>query len=215
MHLTPKEQDRLTIFTLAELARRRQARGRRLNVPETIAVICDEVMERAWDGASLDEVVAHGRSVLGTDDVMEEVPGVLRYLEVDVLFPSGTALVAITEPVGPPPADAPGAVRAGETPITINAGRPTVDVEVENVGAATVQVSSHYHFFEVNQALVFDRGAALGMRLDIAAGSAIGWAPGDRRRVTLVPLAGERVAFGFSGQVQGPAQGPVEGASRG
>ena len=73
MHLTPRELDRLTIFSAAELARRRRSRGRRLNVPEAIAVICDEVLEAAWDGASLAEVIEHGRSVLGPDDVMDGV----------------------------------------------------------------------------------------------------------------------------------------------
>ena len=75
MHLTPKELDRLTIFSAAELARRRRSRGRRLNVPEAIAVISDEVLEAAWDGASLEEVIERGRSVLGPGDVMDGVRG--------------------------------------------------------------------------------------------------------------------------------------------
>ena len=73
MKLTPKEQDRLTIFTLAELARRRRARGIKLNYPEAVALICDEVMEEARAGRSYDEVIAHGKQVLTEADVMEEI----------------------------------------------------------------------------------------------------------------------------------------------
>lgn len=207
MHLTPRERNRLEIFTAAELARRRRSRGRRLNVPEAIALISDEVLECAWDGASLDEVITHARSVLGPDDVMDGVRDVLRHLEVDALFPSGTALVAVDDPIGPPSpagsARAPGAIRTPEGSVTVNSGRVTADLEVMNTGPETVFVSSHYHFFECNPALEFDRPQALGMRLDIAAGTAISWQPGERRRVRLVALAGRGVAYGFRGLVQG------------
>ncbi len=209
MHLTPKEQERLTIFTAAELARRRQARGRRLNVPEAIAIISDEALECAWDGASLAEVIEHAQSVLGPDDVMAGVREIVRHLEIDALFPSGTALVTIDDPIGAPSpqaaADAPGAVRTPDGTLTVNAGRVTVELDVANAGEETVFVSSHYHFFECNPALVFDRPAALGMRLDIAAGTAVSWDPGQRRRVRLVALAGQAVAYGFRGLVQGTA----------
>jgi urease subunit gamma/beta len=209
MHLTPKEQERLTIFTAAELARRRQARGRRLNVPEAIAIISDEVLECAWDGASLAEVIEHAQSVLGPDDVMAGVREIIRHLEIDALFPSGTALVTIDDPIGTPSpqaaADAPGAIRTPDGTLTVNAGRATVELDVANAGEETVFVSSHYHFFECNPALAFDRPAALGMRLDIAAGTAVSWDPGQRRRVRLVALAGQSVAYGFRGLVQGTA----------
>ncbi|HEV7624873.1 MAG TPA: urease subunit gamma, partial [Streptomyces sp.] len=71
MHLTPRENERLQLFTAAELARRRRSRGRRLNAPEAIALICDEVLEAAWDGLSMDEVIAVGRGVLTEDEVLE------------------------------------------------------------------------------------------------------------------------------------------------
>jgi urease subunit gamma/beta len=219
MHLTPRELDRLMIFSAAELARRRRSRGRRLNVPETIAVICDEVLEAAWDGASLAEVIEHGRSVLGPDDVMDGVREVVRHVEIEALFPSGTALVAIDDPVGTPSpgeyAAGPGAVHTPEGTVTVNPVRATVELDVTNASEETVFVSSHYHFFESNAALRFDRSQALGMRLDIPAGTAIGWGPGERRRVRLVALAGRGVAYGFRGLVQGPASGSPEGTSGG
>jgi urease subunit gamma/beta len=207
MHLTPKEQDRLAIFTAAELARRRRSRGRRLNVPEAIAIISDEVFECAWDGASLEEVIEHAQSVLGPDDVMAGVCEAVRHLEIDALFPSGTALVAIDDPIGTPSAEvyaaAPGAVHTPGGSLTVNSGRVTAELDVINTGNETVFISSHYHFFECNPALEFDRPMALGMRLDIAAGTAVSWNPGEHRRVRLVALAGRGVAYGFRGLVQG------------
>jgi urease subunit gamma/beta len=211
MHLTPRENERLAIFTAAELARRRRARGRRLNVTEAIAIISDEALECAWDGASLAEVIEHACSVLGPGDVMDGVREIVRHVEIDALFPSGTALVAIDDPIGAPSpeqlAAAPGAIAVPDETVILNAGRAAVELEVTNDGEETVFVSSHYHFFECNQALRFDRPAALGMRLDIAAGTAVSWEPGERRRVRLVALAGAGVAYGFRGLVQGPAAG--------
>ncbi|OEV11474.1 urease subunit gamma [Streptomyces nanshensis] len=103
MHLTPRENERLQLFTAAELARRRRARGRRLNAPEAIALVCDEVLEAAWDGLSMDEVVAAGRAVLGPEDVLEGVAAMVPTVQVEALFPSGTALVAVDDPIGRTP----------------------------------------------------------------------------------------------------------------
>ncbi|MFM8259450.1 MAG: urease subunit beta [Vulcanococcus sp.] len=88
--------------------------------------------------------------------------------------------------------------------IELNAGRPITTVLVANSGDRPVQVGSHFHFFEANEALQFDRDATRGLRLDIPAGTAIRFEPGDSRTVQLVPLAGERRVFGFNGLINGP-----------
>lgn len=87
--------------------------------------------------------------------------------------------------------------------IDLNAGREPVTIEVSNTGDRPIQVGSHYHFAETNEALVFDRSAAMGMRLDIAAGTAIRFEPGQQRSVVVIPYAGDRQVFGFRGQVMG------------
>ena len=97
----------------------------------------------------------------------------------------------------------PGEILTPEGDIELNAGAPTVTLEVANTGDRPVQVGSHYHFFETNAALDFDRDKARGMRLDIAAGTAVRFEPGQRREVTLVPYAGDRVAIGFNQKVMG------------
>jgi urease subunit beta len=91
--------------------------------------------------------------------------------------------------------------KAGE--IELNAGRPTITLEVANTGDRPIQVGSHYHFFESNEALKFDRAKARGMRLDIAAGTAVRFEPGQTRTVQLVAYAGKRVVHGFNGKIEG------------
>jgi len=97
----------------------------------------------------------------------------------------------------------PGELFPAEGEIELNAGRETLTLEVANTGDRPVQVGSHYHFAETNPALDFDREASRGMRLDIAAGTAVRFEPGQRREVTLVPYAGDRRVFGFNGKVMG------------
>jgi urease subunit beta len=97
----------------------------------------------------------------------------------------------------------PGELMPAEGTIELNAGRPTVTLTVANTGDRPIQVGSHFHFFEVNDALSFDRDQARGMRLDIPAGTAVRFEPGDERQVTLVPLVGERQVYGFNARING------------
>jgi len=97
----------------------------------------------------------------------------------------------------------PGEMRVAAGELELNAGRKTVIVEVTNAGDRPVQVGSHYHFFETNEALRFERKAAYGFRLNIAAGTAVRFEPGQSRTVELVALAGEREVYGFAGKVMG------------
>ena len=91
-----------------------------------------------------------------------------------------------------------------EAPIEINVGRPRTSLTVRNTGDRPIQVGSHFHFFEVNRELEFDRAAAIGQRLDIPAGAGMRFEPGDEQQVTLVPIGGTRMVFGFNNLVDGP-----------
>jgi urease subunit beta len=97
----------------------------------------------------------------------------------------------------------PGEIMAASGEIELNAGLPTVTIEVENSGNRPVQVGSHYHFYESNSGLLFDREKVRGMRLDIPAGTAVRFEPGQKREVTLVPLSGSREVYGFRQKVMG------------
>ena len=97
----------------------------------------------------------------------------------------------------------PGEYVLGDGDVVANAGRRTVELTVENTGDRPIQVGSHFHFFEVNRALTFERPAAFGMRLDVPAGTAVRFEPGDAKRVTLVEIAGARLVFGLNGLTEG------------
>jgi urease beta subunit len=97
----------------------------------------------------------------------------------------------------------PGEIKTAAGDIELNVGRPTVKVKVTNTGDRPVQVGSHYHFFETNEALAFDRAKSRGCRLNIPAGTAVRFEPGQAREVELVAFAGDRAVYGFQGKVQG------------
>ncbi|WP_432560858.1 urease subunit gamma [Kineococcus sp. SYSU DK003] len=208
MRLTPAERDRLLIFTVAELARTRRARGLRLNVPEATALIADTVCEAARDGARLAAAVQAGRAVLGTDDVLPGVPDVVQQVEVEAVFDDGTRLVVVPDPFGGGSLgdDAPGTVLPG--PHEPLAFADVVTLPVTNTAGVPVSVTSHFHFFEVNPRLRFDRAAAYGRRAAIDAGATVRFDPGQTRDVDLTPIGGARIAIGFAGLVDGPLDAP-------
>jgi urease subunit gamma/beta len=199
----------LLIFTTAELARRRLDRGLRLNVPEATALIADTVCEAARDGRRLSEAIAAGRAALGPDDVLPGVPEVVGDVKVEAVFDDGTRLVVVTDPIAPRTADpqvAPGAIELGPEPLVD--WPDAVTVLVTNTSTVPISVTSHFHFFESNPRLRFDRGAAYGMRLAIPAGSSVRFGPGEETAVQLTPIGGDRVAIGFAGLVDGPLDAP-------
>ncbi|MBB5763393.1 urease subunit gamma [Methylorubrum rhodesianum] len=208
MLLTPTEMERLTIFTAAELARKRRARGLKLNYPEAVAIITDEILEGARDGRSVADLIGWGSTILTTGDVMPGVASMMPILQVECVFPDGTKLVTVHEPIRPaegaaPDTLEPGAILPAEGEIELGAGRPRVSLEVVNTGDRPVQIGSHYHFFEVNRALDFDRAKALGFRLDIPAGTAVRFEPGQRKTVTLTGFGGAKELTGLNNLTQG------------
>jgi urease subunit gamma/beta len=209
MRLTPTERDRLLIFTAAELARARRARGLRLNVPEATALIADTVCEAARDGARLADAVAAGRAVLGPADVLPGVPEILTEVQVEAVFQDGTRLAVIDAPLGPGEGAGPGSViPREESQYPAEPPADPVHLEVRNTAAVPISVTSHFHFFEANPRLRFDRAAAYGRRLAVPAGSSVRFDPGQDVPVTLVPIGGARVAIGFAGLVDGPLDAP-------
>jgi len=99
LHLTPREQEKLMVFVAAELARKRQARGVKLNYPEAVAIISAEILEAARDGKSVADVMVLGTRILRREDLMEGVPGMLHEVQVEATFPDGTKLVTVHDPV--------------------------------------------------------------------------------------------------------------------
>lgn len=226
MRLTPQEIDKLTLHQAGVLAQKRLARGVRLNHPEAVALIATQILEFIRDGRSVAELMDLGRHLLGRADVMEGVPDLVHEVQVEGTFPDGTKLVTIHNPIVaehgdlelalygsflPAPARTavaarrdpdgsapvvPGEISSAAGEITANADRRQLQVSVTNTGDRPIQVGSHYHFVETNRALMFDRSVAVGMRLDIPAGTAVRFEPGETRTVALVAIAGRGVVRG-------------------
>ena len=233
MHLSPREIEKLMLHNAGSLAQKRLARGLRLNHPETVALIAAVLLEFIRDGRSVAELMDLGRQFLGLRQVMDGVAEMIVEVQVEGTFPDGTKLVTVHSPVadidgnlelalyasGLPvpdlalfgdrrepdsPADLPGACITSDETLVLNADRNTVSVAVTNLGDRPIQVGSHYHFVETNAQLQFDRSAAYGKRLDIPAGTAVRFEPGESRSVDLVEIAGHRVIRGGNNLADGP-----------
>ena len=194
MRLTDWEEERLLIFSAAELARRHRAAGLLLNAPEAVALICDAMLEAARAGASYADVEAAGRAAVGPGDVMPGIRELVDEVRLEVLMGDGTRLVALVDPLAGPDASdvkpGPGAVILADEVAPLP-DRERVRLTVRNDSTRAVRVSSHYPFERVNARLVFDRKAAAGFRLDLPAGDSLRWAPGEEREVALVRFGGE------------------------
>ena len=214
MLLTPTEYERLTLFTAAQLARRHRDKGLKLNHPEAVALIADEILEGAREGRSVADLIAYGSTLLCEDDVLPGVADLVPMLQVEGSFPDGTKLVTVHQPIRPgmqasaANAVVPGEILAADGEIELNAGRVRTTVRAVNTGDRPIQVGSHFHFFEVNRALRFDRATAFGMRLDIPAGTAVRFEPGDAKDVTLVAFGGTQEIFGLNGLTDGALDDP-------
>ena len=239
MHLSPKDLDKLVLHQAGFVAQKRYARGLLLNYPEALALIATQLLEFIRDGERVAVLMDKGKQLLGLADVLPGVADMLHEVQIEGTFPDGTKLVTVHHPIcretgdaslalygsglskAPAPSAAPdnsssatpGAYELAAPEITLNEGRTTVDVEVVNMGDRPVQVGSHYPFFETNAALQFDRAAAYGFRLNIPAGTAVRFEPGERKRVTLVALAGDRTVYGGNAWVDGQLDEDGRGAA--
>jgi urease subunit gamma/beta len=216
MHLTPRDIDKLVLHGAGFLAQKRLARGLRLNYPETVALIATQLLELIREQYSVAQLMDLGRRILGRAHVMAGVPEMVTEVQVEGTFADGTKLVTVHAPValdhvdltlalygtflpvpnanqfgtaadvaGPPP----GAVDVVPGTLALNEGRDVLEMLVKSVGDRPIQVGSHYPFVEANVALVFDRALAAGRRLDIPAGTAVRFEPGDQKTIRLVRTA--------------------------
>jgi len=232
MHLTPRELDKLTLHQVGFLAQKRLARGLRLNHPEAVALIATQLLELIRDGRRVAELMDLGRQLLGRRQVLEGVPDLLAEVQVEGTFPDGTKLVTVHHPIAsedgnlslalygsflPVPdlarfaaageelgARDPGAIYATAGTVELNAGRPVTTLRVTSLADRPIQVGSHYHFIEANPYLQFDRRKAYGKRLDIPAGMAVRFEPGESKTVQLVPIAGSQTIRGGNALASGP-----------
>jgi len=204
MFLTNREQEKLMIYTAGKLAMERKKRGLKLNYPEAVALISSFILEGARDGKTVAQLMVDATKVLKADDVMDGIASMMSMVQTEATFDDGTKLVTVHNPI----AFVKEEMIAGEYiiddgDIEINDGYETISIEVTNDGDRPIQVGSHYHFFETNAGLNFDREKAYGMRLNIASGTSVRFEPGSSKEIILVPFAGKRYISGFNGLVEG------------
>ena len=203
MHLTPREQERLMTHLAGEFAKSRKTKGLKLNYQEAVAYITSELLELAREGKTVTQLMTIGKQLLTSDDVMEGVAEMIHEIQLEATFPDGTKLVTVHEPIVPDNKLIPGEILVENGEIEINAGKDTSELTVTNTADRPIQVGSHFHFFEVNKALSFNRPLAFGMRLDIPAGTAVRFEPGESKRVRLVEIGGNRTGFGLNDLTMG------------
>lgn len=228
MHLSPREIDKLTLHGAGSLAQKRLARGLRLNHPEAVALIATQLLEFIRDGKSVAELMDLGKKFLGRNQVMPGVPEMIYDVQVEGTFPDGSKLVTVHHPISSENGDLslalygsflpvpsllvfkplpngvePGAMDVAPGDVELNTGRETVSLPVTNLGDRPIQVGSHYHFIETNPQLRFDRAKAYGKRLDIPAGTAVRFEPGETKTVKLVDIAGNKVIQGGNNLASG------------
>jgi urease subunit gamma/beta len=220
MHLAPRDLDKLVLHSAGVLAQKRLARGLRLNYPEAVALIATQLLELIRDGHPVAELMDLGRRLLGRAEVLPGVPEMVHEVQVEGTFEDGTKLVTVHDPIAgargdlrlalhgsflPVPdaslfpdvaeTDSPGALHVVPGDLELAAGRDAISVQVVNHGDRPIQVGSHFPFADANAALAFDRAAATGRRLDIPAGAAVRFEPGESKTVRLVAIFGGTVGY--------------------
>lgn len=199
MRLNPKELEKLMLHYAGELARKRKERGIKLNYVEAVALISAEIMEAAREGKkSVADLMSYGKKILKASDVMDGVASMIHEVGVEVGFPDGTKLVTVHTPIEDNGKLTPGEYILKNEDIEINKGKKAIELKITNKGDRAVQVGSHFHFFEVNKLLEFDREKAYGKRLDIASGTSVRFEPGETKTVSLIEIGGHKRVFGFN-----------------
>ncbi len=203
MRLIPREQDKLMLYLAGTLARERKEKGLQLNYPEAVALISSELVEKAREGASVSELMSYGRKILTKDDVLPGIAEMIDEIQVEASFLDGTKLVTVHNPIETTDTMIPGEILVEDGEIEINAGKDKKSILIRNTADRPIQVGSHYHFFETNKMLSFDRKASFGMRLDIPSGTAVRFEPGEEKEVCLTAIGGQRIGFGLNGLTNG------------
>lgn len=229
MKLSPRDIEKLMLHNAGFLAQKRYARGVSLNYPETIALIAAQLLEFIREGASVVELMDKGKKILGIDDVMAGVPSMIHDVQIEGTFPDGTKLVTVHNPVCNINLNngyalygsglsrigdkmeidnivnhEPGKTYTSPGELVLNDRRSVIHLEVLNSGDRPVQVGSHYLFTETNIKLKFDRIKSIGYRLDIPAGTAVRFEPGEKKTVQLVAIANDRIVYGGNNLINGP-----------
>ncbi|WP_185868599.1 urease subunit gamma [Blattabacterium cuenoti] len=205
MHLTSYEKEKILLYVAGELSKKRLKRGVKLNYPESLALITHHIMEGARDGKTVKQLMNESSSILNNEQVMDGVDELLNVVQVEATFPDGKKLVTIHNPIKKIKSYLnkmiPGEYKLLKEDIPLLSGRRRIHRIVSNVGTRPIQVGSHYHFYETNRFLLFERKGTQGYRLDVPSGRSIRFESGETKKVDLVKIGGNQKIYGFSGKV--------------
>ncbi|QIK16841.1 urease subunit gamma [Blattabacterium sp. DPU] len=208
MHLTFYEKEKILLHMAGELAKKRLKRGLKLNYPESLALITHYVMEGARDGKTVKDLMHEAGNILNDEQVMDGVYELLNNVQVEATFPDGTKLVTVHHPIkknGKKNSNLiPGQYNLLKEDIVLFPGRSRIERTVSNKGTRPIQIGSHFHFYETNSALLFEREGTKGYRLDLPSGRSIRFEPGETKKVVLVEIGGSKKIYGFSGKENTP-----------
>lgn len=205
MYLTHQEKEKMLLLFAAIVAKNRKEKGLKLSYPEAVAYLSGHVIEGAREGKTVQQLIGECNQLLTSDDVMQGVPELIEQLQVEAMFVDGTKLVSLNNPIPSSVSSdqQPGAYAYAADDIILSAGRKRLQLSVVNTADRPVQVGSHFHFYEANPALAFDREQTKGYHLDIASGLSIRFMPGVTETVDLVEYGGDKIIHGFTGKING------------
>ncbi|WP_323053600.1 MULTISPECIES: urease subunit gamma [unclassified Campylobacter] len=199
MRLSPREIEKLLLHYAGVVAKERKKKKIKLNYVEAIALISMEIMESAREGKkTVAELMSYGRELLKANEVMDGVASMIDEVQVEASFLDGTKLVTIHNPIEDTCTFTPGEYILSNEDIVLNHNKESLSIKVLNKGDRPIQVGSHFHFFEVNSFLHFEREKAIGKRLDIASGTAVRFEPGESKIVELIDFGGKRKFCGLN-----------------
>lgn len=202
MLLTQREVDKLLASWAAEVARRRKAKGVKLNHPEAVAILTDFILESAREGKDMSDIILETQNLVKEEDVMEGVADMIDVVQVEATFRDGTKLVTVRDPIKSK--NHLEWIRIKDQGSMIDSDTDdSIEISVTNGGDRPIQVGSHFHFFEANKALKFERGKAFGKVLDIPSGTSVRFEPGSTRKIKLRNIKGKRIVTGLNGLTEG------------
>ncbi|AJD00897.1 fusion of urease beta and gamma subunits [Campylobacter lari] len=198
MHFTQQQLQRLMLHYAGKIAKDRKEQKIKLNYNEALAYICYELMELARKNLSVSELMSIGKTLLTSEDVIDGVASMLDEIQIELPFEDGTKLVTIHEPIANDDKIKAGEIFLSSEFIVLNENKTSIEIKVSNKGDRPIQVGSHFHFFEVNRFLSFDREKAYGKRLNIASGTSVRFEPGEEKTVSLIEFGGLKKVLGFN-----------------
>lgn len=205
MYLTHQEKEKMLLLFAAIIAKNRKEKGLKLSYPEAIAYLSGHIIEGAREGKTVQQLIDECNQLLTSEDVMPGVPELIEQVQVEAMFVDGTKLVSLNNPIPYTTSNhpIPGAYDFASDDIVLSEGRKRIRITVTNTADRPVQVGSHFHFYEANPALSFDREQTKGYHLDIASGLSVRFMPGIEETIDLVEYGGDKIIHGFTGKING------------